>query len=515
MRADFLVVGSGIAGLSFALKTANHFPTSKVIIVTKADKKESNTKYAQGGIAVTLDSKNDSFDQHIKDTLKAGGGLCNKKVVKFVIQEGPERLSELIGWGAQFDKEKKDIYHLGKEGGHSTNRIIHHGDSTGLEIEKTLLKQVAKQPNIKILSHHFALDLITHISKKNSKKTSCCGAYVLNMKTNAIEKVVSKITLLATGGVGQVYESTTNPLIATGDGIAMAYRAGAEIKNMEFVQFHPTALYQANVSPSFLISEAVRGFGAHLRTPDGKRFMINYDPREELATRDVVARAIDKEIKKSENHFVYLDCRHISKKEFTKHFPTITKKCNSIGIDISKDMIPVAPAAHYLCGGIATDNKGNSNIDNLYACGECAYTGLHGANRLASNSLLEAVVFADRCYKDANKKIKNSSYYQYTPDWNNEKPISSKEKIIIKKNKKLLQSTMNNFAGIVRSKKNLQKAFKCLQVIDKETKQLYKNGVKSSQLFELRNLIDVACLIVQQSLKRKKNKGVFYNEDLR
>lgn len=518
-KTDFLVVGSGIAGLTFALKTAQHFPKAKVIIITKADESESNTKYAQGGMAVTLNLKDDSFSQHIKDTLKAGDGLCDKKVVDFVVKEGPERLKELISWGTRFDKQKKGTFDLGKEGGHTTHRIIHHGDSTGLEIEKSLLKKVSETPNIEILSHHFVIDLITehHIKKTkevNSKKTSCYGVYVLNPETNNIEKVVSKITLIATGGTGQVYLNTTNPVIATGDGIAMAYRAKAVIKNMEFIQFHPTALYNPGESPSFLISEAVRGFGAILRTKAGKEFMYKYDARKELASRDIVARAIDYELKKSGDNFMYLDCRHIDKKAFIKHFPTIYNKCKSIGIDISKNMIPVVPAAHYLCGGIKVDSNGNTTIKNLYACGECAYTGLHGANRLASNSLLEAIVFAHRCYLDAAKKIKQLSICKDIPDWNAKGTAFPKEKIIITHNRKELQEAMSNFVGIVRSDERLKIAMERIKILSKETKQLYNKSVLSPQLCELRNLIDTAYLIVKQSIARKKNKGGYYNIDL-
>ncbi len=519
IKTDFLIVGSGVAGLTFALKAAHQFPKAKVIIITKADESESNTKYAQGGMAVALDTKSDSFKRHIDDTLKAGDGLCDKKVVEFVVKEGPERLSELVNWGAQFDKQKQGNFHLGKEGGHTTNRIIHKGDSTGLEIEEALLKQVSETKNIQVLSHRFVVDLITehHVEKARkikSKQKTCYGVYILNSKTNRVDKVVSKITLIATGGTGQVYKNTTNPVVATGDGIAMAFRAKAAIKNMEFIQFHPTALYNPGESPSFLISEAVRGEGAILRTKDGKRFMEKYDVREELASRDILARAIDHELKKSGDNFVYLDCRHIEKKSFIKHFPTIYNKCKSLGIDITKDMIPVVPAAHYLCGGIKVDKNGNTTIHNLYACGECSYTGLHGANRLASNSLLEAIVYAHRCFADSAQKINKIMLRTDIPDWNDQGTAYPKEKITMTHNRKELQETMSNFVGIVRSDERLRKAMERVKIIAKETQQLYNKSVLSPQLCELRNMIDIAYLIVNHSIKRKKNKGVFYNIDL-
>lgn len=517
MKTDVLVIGSGIAGLTFALKTAQARPKCKITIITKADKSESNTKYAQGGIAIAWDKKEDSFEQHISDTIRAGDGLCDEKVVKFVIEEGPTRLHELINWGAKFDKEKKGEYDLGKEGGHTAHRIIHRGDFTGLEIEKTLLKQVYATSNIQVLSHHFAIDIITehHLkTSKRSKQISCYGAYVLNLKSHDIEKVQSKITLMASGGIGQVYLNTTNPTIATGDGIAMAYRAKARIKNMEFIQFHPTALYSPGESPSFLISEAVRGLGALLRTQAGELFMHNYDKRRELASRDIVARAIDQELKKSGDAFVYLDCRSISKPKFIKHFPKIYKKCKSIGIDISKHMIPVVPAAHYLCGGIEVDYAGRTTIQNLYACGECACTGLHGANRLASNSLLEALVFAHRCYLDVVHHISSIELQQDIPDWNAKGTSYPKEKIMLTHNKRELQEIMNNFVGIVRSKERLKQAKERLKILSKETKAFYDKSILSPALCELRNMIDVATLIVDQSAKRKTNRGGYYNIDL-
>ncbi len=465
-----------------------------------------------------MDKKYDSVEQHISDTLRAGDGLCNKKIVQLVIGEGPQRISELIQWGVNFDKQKNKAFHFAMEGGHTVNRVLHYGDATGLQIEKTLLRQVHNAANITVLSHHFVVDLITehHTVKRSpsANNITCFGAYLLSQKEKKVETALSKITLVATGGIGQVYRNTTNPLIATGDGIAMAYRAGAEIKNMEFVQFHPTALYYREESPSFLISEAVRGAGAILRTRTGKQFMYKYDVRKELASRDIVARAIDHEFKKSGDGFVYLDCRRLKQTEFIKRFPTIYQKCKSVGINVFKDMIPVVPAAHYLCGGIKTNEHGMATINNLYACGECACTGLHGANRLASNSLLEALVFAHRCYVNAVKKIEKIPFRPGISKWSAKGVIHPKEKITIRHNRRELQETMSNFAGIVRTNTLLNKAMARLKLIDDETKELYYMTKLSPELCELRNMIDVAKIIVKQSMKRKENKGVFYNIDI-
>lgn len=411
MQTDFLVIGSGIAGLTYALKVANQYPDKKILVMTKAAADETNTKYAQGGVAVVNDLENDSFEKHIEDTLIAGDGLCNRNVVEIVVKEGPDRVRELIEWGARFDKEKDGDYKLGKEGGHSEFRIIHHKDITGWEMERALLEAVSQQKNIEFIKHCFVVDIITqhhlgYLITKSSPATECYGVYALNLETNRIEKIIAKITLLATGGNGQVYRTTTNPSIATGDGVAMVYRAKGRIENMEFIQFHPTALYEPGLrGQAFLITEAVRGDGGILRNKDGEAFMEQYDERKDLAPRDIVARAIDSEMKRTGTEHVWLDCRHFTKEKFTEHFPNIYEKCLSIGIDITQSMIPVAPAAHYSCGGIKTDEWGRTSIQNLYACGECSSTGLHGANRLASNSLLEAMVFAHRCFIDVMEKL--------------------------------------------------------------------------------------------------------------
>src|SRR6476469_4123142 len=405
-QTDFLVIGSGIAGLTYALKVANHFPDKTVTVITKTQADETNTKYAQGGVAGVMDEARDSFEKHIADTLIAGDGLCNEKVVEIVVKEGPERINEIIDYGAEIDKDASGEYSLGREGGHSEFRILHHKDVTGKEMERALLAKVGTCSNIKLIKHCFVLDLITqhHLGYLITKATPdiCCyGVYVLDEHTQKTDRILSKITVLATGGCGQAYHTTTNPKIATGDGIAMVYRAKGRIENMEFIQFHPTALYEPGVSPSFLITEAVRGDGGVLRNKSGEAFMEKYDARKDLAPRDIVARAIDSEMKIGGTEHVYLDCRHMDKEKFIHHFPNIYEKCLSIGIDPMLHFIPVAPAAHYSCGGIKTDEWGRTSIKNLYACGECASTGLHGANRLASNSLLEAMVFGHRAYIDS------------------------------------------------------------------------------------------------------------------
>lgn len=516
---DILILGSGVAGLSTAIKIAKKLPNTSIGIVTKSFENESNTKYAQGGIAVVWD-KLDSFESHIKDTMDAGDNLNNLDVVKMVISDAPDRLKELIEWGAEFDYDKIGDYDLGKEGGHSANRIIHHKDITGLEIENTLLTQVKNLPNIATLPHHFAIDLITdhHVNGKiktyNKENISCYGAYVLNENTKEIETYTAFKTVVATGGAGQVYASTTNPVIATGDGIAMAYRAKAQINDIEFVQFHPSALYQPGISPAFLISEAVRGFGAYLVNKAGERFMFKVDERGELASRDIVARAIDNELNTSGEDCVYLDCRHLDFDKYINHFPNINEKCLSIGIDAQKDLIPVIPACHYFCGGIDVDASGRSSIGNMYACGEASRTGLHGANRLASNSLLEALVYGHNIAQDivVNKEVFKAEK-PIVPEWDAEGTTAPKELIMIKHNKKALQSVMSDFVSIVRSDERLDKALKRLDEIYFDTEEIYKKAKLSPQLCELRNLNAIAYLIVKESQKRKENKGAFFSLD--
>lgn len=517
-HTDFLVIGSGIAGLTFALKTAVTHQNAKVTIVTKDDQKESNTWYAQGGIASVYNKTVDTFEQHIEDTLVAGDGLCDEEVVKMVIQEAPDRLQELIEWGAQFDKNDTGDYDLGREGGHSQNRILHHADITGAEIERALLAQVNALPNIDFLTYHYAIDLITEhqVKKKKTKrntKISCFGAYVLDIKNATVKTFVSKFTVLASGGNGQVYETTTNPTIATGDGIGIAYRAKAEISDMEFIQFHPTALYNPGEYPAFLISEAIRGFGAKLRDYYGNFFMHKYDKREELASRDIVARAIDNELKKSGKPHLYLDCTHLDIEKFKEHFPNITKKCLSLNIDIAKDYIPVVPASHYICGGVNVNKNAKTSIKKLYACGEVTRTGLHGGNRLASNSLLEGLVYAHNAFKTISKKFEKAEFPKKVPTWNNSGVIKNMENVLITHDRNEVKTIMTNYVGIVRSNERLQRAEKRLRVLYEDNKRLYDYSELSVDLCELRNLITTAYLITQFSKKRTKNCGGFYSLD--
>jgi len=513
-KVDFLVIGSGIAGLSYALKVA---PYGKVCIVTKGKADDTNTRYAQGGIAAVTYSP-DTYEKHIKDTMIAGCGLSNKKIVRITITESTERIKELIKWGIQFDKDKNGKYDLNKEGGHSEYRVLHHKDNTGNEIERGLLYQVKNNPNIKLFEDCFSIDLITqhHLSievNRRTKDITCYGAYVFDNKTKQIFTILSKITLIATGGTGNVYENTTNPRIATGDGIAMVYRAKGKIENMEFTQFHPTSLYNPKEKPSFLITEAIRGFDAALKTIDNNKFMHKYDKRLSLAPRDIVARAIDKELKISGNDYVYLDCTHLDKKELIYHFPNIYAKCLSIGIDISRDMIPVVPSAHYICGGIKTDEYGQTSIINLYASGECSSTGLHGANRLASNSLLEAVVFSHRASQDSIKKISSVNICNKIPDWDSEGTILNEELVLITQSLKELQSIMSNYVGIVRSDLRLQRALDRLEIIYRETEELYDKSVLTVKICELRNIINVAYLIIKMAINRKESIGLHYSLD--
>ena len=519
MQTDFLVIGSGIAGLTYALKVSQECPDKTVTILTKAKSDETNTKYAQGGVAGVMDMDHDSFEKHIEDTLIAGDGLCSRKVVEIVVKEGVERIQEIIDWGAKFDKDNEGEYTLGKEGGHSESRILHHKDVTGREMERTLLAAIKDRTNVNLISHCFVIDIITQhhlgfLVTKSTPDIACYGVYVINMQRNKIEKIISKITLLAAGGNGQAYRTTTNPAIATGDGVAMTYRAKGRIENMEFIQFHPTALYEPGISgQAFLITEAVRGDGAILRNKAGEAFMERYDARKDLAPRDIVARAIDNEMKVVGTEHVYLDCRHMDMEKFVHHFPNIYEKCKSIGIDVAKQMIPVAPAAHYSCGGIKTDEWGRSSINNLYACGECASTGLHGANRLASNSLLEAMVFAHRCYLDAVARIDSMEFKMDIPDWNAAGTTAPREMILITQSVKELQLLMSDYVGIVRTNVRLARAMKRLDLLHEETEALYQATEISPQLCEVRNLITVGYLITKGAQLRHESRGLHFNTD--
>ena len=518
MQTDFLVIGSGIAGLTFAVKVAQQFPNKSITILTKVHTDETNTKYAQGGIAVVNDNESDSFQQHIQDTLTSGDGLCNNEVVSFVIEEGPERVDEIIEWGTNFDKDDDGDFKRGKEGGHSANRILHHKDVTGWEIERALIEEAKKHKNITIHNHWFVVDIITqhHLGQLVTKSTQgieCYGVYALNLKTNKIEKILANITMMATGGTGQAYRTTTNPKIATGDGIAMVYRAKGRVENMEFIQFHPTALHEIGVSPSFLITEAVRGDGGVLRNKHGEAFMSRYDERADLAPRDVVARAIDNEMKINGTEHVYLDCTHMNKEKFLDHFPNIYAKCKDTGIDVFKQQIPVAPAAHYCCGGIKANNNGATSIKFLYTCGECSSTGLHGANRLASNSLLEALVFAHRCSVHSSEHVNYNNIPQNIPNWNAKGTSTPKEKILITQSLKEVQQVMSDYVGIVRNNVRLERALNRLDLLHAETEHLYRTSSISPQLCELRNLITISYLIVKSAQFRKESRGLHYNVD--
>ncbi|HNS16520.1 MAG TPA: L-aspartate oxidase [Bacteroidales bacterium] len=513
-KIDFLVIGSGIAGLSYALKVADH---GSVCLVTKTRANETATRYAQGGIAAVMYTP-DTYEKHIRDTMIAGDHLSNEKIVRITITESTERVKELIAWGAEFDKEKSGKYDLAREGGHSEKRILHYKDQTGEEIEQTLLERVTSHPNIEILENHFAIDIITQhhlgieVTRRN-KDIQCYGAYVLNLEDHSILTILARTTMLSTGGAGNVYSVTTNPQIATGDGIAMVYRAKGRVTDMEFFQFHPTALYHPAERPAFLITEAMRGFGALLKDRQGNEFMYKYDKRGSLAPRDVVARAIDNEMKISGDEYVYLDSRHLDKNQLVNHFPNIYAKCLSIGINITNEMIPVNPAAHYLCGGIKVDEWGRSSIRNLYASGECASTGLHGANRLASNSLLESLVFSHRASVDAIKQIKTTGLCDEIPDWNDEGTVLNEEMILITQSMKELQAVMTNYVGIVRSNLRLKRALQRLEIIYRETEELYQKSIITKQLCELRNLINLGYLIIKAALDRKESIGLHYSID--
>ncbi len=519
-QSDVLIIGSGIAGLTTALKLAFKNPNLSITILTKTIENESNTRYAQGGVAAVWDMEVDTFEKHIADTLDAGDGLCDESIVRIVVEEGPERVREIIEWGTRFDKEKNsENYDLGKEGGHSENRILHYKDLTGAEIQRALLAKAKELPNIKIYEHYFAMEIITqhHLGYYVTKLTpniECYGTYVLDKETGKIETFLAKVTVLASGGAGQVYRSTTNPVIATGDGIAMVFRANGRIENMEFVQFHPTSLYNPAVeSRSFLVSEAVRGYGAILRTSDGKEFMQKYDPRKSLAPRDIVARAIDNEMKMRGEDYVYLDCTHLDEEGYIAHFPTIYEKCKSIGIDPMKDYIPVVPACHYVCGGIKVDEIGKSSILNLYAAGECTSTGLHGANRLASNSLLEAMVFGHRIHEDILENINKKGIKTNVPDWNAEGTTDPKELVLITQSWKELKEIMSSYVGIVRSNVRLKRALDRLHLLYTETELVYSNTTVSPQLCELRNLITIAYLVTKSASIRRESRGLHYTTD--
>ena len=460
----------------------------------------------------------DNFDNHIHDTMVAGDWISDPEAVEKVVRNAPAQIEELINWGVNFDKTENGEFDLHKEGGHSEFRILHHKDNTGAEIQTSLIEAVKKHPNITVFTNFYAVEIITQhhlgiIVTRHTPGIKCFGAYVLNEKTGDVDTFLSKVTVMATGGCEAVYTHTTNPLVATGDGIAMVYRAKGLVKDMEFIQFHPTALYHPGDRPSFLITEAMRGYGAVLRNLGGEEFMQKYDPRLSLAPRDIVARAIDSEMKQRGEDHVYLDVTHKDPEETKKHFPNIYKKCLSLGIDITKDYIPVAPAAHYLCGGIKVDLDGQSSIKRLYAIGECSCTGLHGGNRLASNSLIEAIVYADSAAKHALSVLDRYDFNEDIPEWNAEGTISNEERILITQSMKEVNQIMESYVGIVRSNLRLVRAWNRLDILYEETERLFKRVKASREICELRNMINVGYLITRQAMERKESRGLHYTID--
>jgi L-aspartate oxidase len=512
---DFVIIGSGIAGLSFALKAAR---CGRVAILTKRARADSNTAYAQGGIA-SVTSAEDSFDLHIKDTLTAGAGLCDEQVVRTIVTEGPARVQELIDLGVHFDERSIENgateLDLGREGGHSKRRVLHARDVTGREIEQALLRAVERHPEITLLENHMAVDLITAVKLGFATEDRCVGVYVLNEAAGVVETFRSSCVILATGGCGKVYLYTTNPSVATGDGVAMAWRAGAAIANMEFIQFHPTCLFHPEAR-SFLISEAVRGEGGILLDARGRQFMEKYHTMKALAPRDVVARAIDTEMKRTGEKCVYLDISHQPAEFVRERFPNIYKTCLRYGIDITAQPIPVVPAAHYQCGGIRTDVNGATSLPGLFAIGEVACTGLHGANRLASNSLLEAVVLAQRAYENATAHFpptRDSASDFTLPDWKSGDATDVDELVVIYHNWDEIRRLMWDYVSIVRTDKRLQRASARLRNLQREVQEFYWNFKVNTDLLELRNLVTVAALIVDSALLRKESRGLHFTLD--
>lgn len=505
-KADILIIGSGIAGLFFAIKTARKRPDLSIVIMTKEKAQNSNTQMAQGGIAVVTDHIEDSFEQHIQDTMQAGGGLCDEEIVRMVINQAPERLKELIDIGVSFDKDKSGIWNLGLEGGHSQHRILHHKDMSGAEIEKKLINAINQLSNITLLENHLVIDINT---KNNKGNPSCTGAFYCDKINNRIKYIQTKSIALSTGGCGQLFKNTTNPEIATGDGIAIASRAGALIKDIQYIQFHPTALYEREKNPFFLISEAVRGFGAHIVNDDEKRFIFKYDTRGELATRDIVSQAISEEMETSEKQHVYLDCRHLDFEEFYTHFPSIIDYCNTIGINPKTDLIPIVPVAHYQCGGINVDKNSETNIKNLYAIGECSRTGLHGKNRLASNSLLEALVYAHQASNQIEKTIDGVTFSskKIMSDFN--EPLINIHSDSFIRLKSELQSLMTIYYA--NKDTDFRKLLDRLELMKMKTVSLLFEKQKiTTQLVEFTNMLTVAKIVIESNMRHFYEKSPSY-----
>ena len=514
-RSNVLIIGSGAAGLTCALQLAEHF---SIDLLCKGDLSDSATFYAQGGIAAVLD-EHDSIESHVDDTLKAGAGLCNKETVQYTVENSKEAIQSLIDHGVNFSRNKEpqqgsSNYHLTREGGHSHRRIIHAADATGKAVQNTLCQAVIDSPKIKIFENYNAIDLVTtHTLGIIGETNQCRGAYALNRKTQQGESFSAQFVVLATGGASKVYLYTSNPDISSGDGIAMAWRSGCRVANLEFNQFHPTCLFHSKAH-SFLVTEALRGEGAILKLPNGERFMPRFDQRAELAPRDIVARAIDHEIKRLGVDCVYLDISHKDPEFIRSHFPTIYKRLLSLDIDITKEPIPVVPAAHYTCGGVVVDNNSTTDLKNLYAIGEVAFTGLHGANRMASNSLLECVVFAKAAADSiiAQKSNTQTNSIQI-PDWDESQVSDSDEEVVVSHNWHELRHLMWNYVGIVRTTKRLERAQRRIQLLKQEVKDYYSNFTVTSDLLELRNLITVAELIIECAMRRKESRGLHYSLD--
>ena len=517
-KYDFLIIGAGVAGMSYALKVARAKKGS-VCLICKTSLDEANTSFAQGGVASVTNLAVDNFEKHIEDTMIAGDFISDRKAVEQVVRCAPEQIRELVGWGVNFDRKDDGTFDLHREGGHSEFRILHHADDTGAEIQRGLMESVRACPNITVKENHFAVEIITqhHLGVRVTRRSphiQCYGAYVLNPETSKVDTYLSKFTVMCTGGCGAVYLTTSNPVIATGDGIAMVYRAKGTVQDMEFVQFHPTVLHNPNEThPAYLITEAMRGYGGILKLPNGETFMEKYDKRLSLAPRDIVARAIDKEMKIHGIDHVCLDVTHKDAAETRHHFPNIYQKCLSMGIDITTDYIPVRPAAHYMCGGIKVDLNGQSSIERLYALGECSCTGLHGGNRLASNSLIEAVVYADAAARDTLQHVDLYDFNDRVPEWNDEGTMTNEEKVLITQSVREVNQIMSNYVGIVRSDLRLHRAWDRLDMLYEETERLFKRVKASKDICELRNMINVGYLITRFALERKESRGLHFTID--